>query len=286
MNVNTRSIAIGLRKENVVSKSPSAVLASDADKMAMAAAVRTLAVPDSGQLKMLTQMSPVAASKVAPFVRSESSLDASPTQTRRISPFLRNWDSEFPIVVSNASDTDMARIKQYVLELREKYGLSEREMQDVTLALACHPGLTLNAEVAMLDSILSSVNVFPDPASRSQAGRVLLATYSQLTPARAFKPDHFPQGVVESLTKSGFFDRGGRHNWGGPSPLPLIAARTIANTTDAAFKILIQVIGPWEKQYLFALEQVARFEQDLTGRGYLYPEGAAWEVVLKTQRNA
>jgi hypothetical protein len=87
MNVNTRSIVIGFRTENVVSKSASAVLASEADKMASASAVRTLAVPDSGQLKMLTQMSPVAASKIAPFVRSESSLGASPTQTRRISPF-------------------------------------------------------------------------------------------------------------------------------------------------------------------------------------------------------
>src|SRR5262249_16027016 len=103
-----------------------------------------------------------------------------------------------------ADIADMARIRQYVYKIADSYGLSEQKQQDLALSLLCHPGQTLNAEMAMVDTILSEASRFSDPGPRSQAARVLLATYNGLVPLRVSKPDRFPQGVVEAICKFGF----------------------------------------------------------------------------------
>jgi hypothetical protein len=182
------------------------------------------------------------------------------------------------------TEAQMAEIKEYVSKLREKYNLSEKEVQDVTLALASHPGQSLKAEMEMLNRILATTDSFSDPASRTQAGHVLLQSYSQLTPARAFKPEHFPQGVVEALTRFGFEKGPGLgYKWGGEERLTEVA-RIIAVMDEKAFKILLPVMGTWEPKSGKAFEFIAEYPDSLPGVGDYTPESAASTIVSEVRR--
>lgn len=192
--------------------------------------------------------------------------------------------SGFFTPVANASEADMARIRQYVSQLGDRYGLSAQEMEAVTRSLVSHPGQSLNAEIAMLDRILSTADSLPVPGARSQGARVLLDTYCSLTPARAARPERFPQALVESLTKWGFCPRPGEHRWTPGATDPMKVAYVLANTTDKAFNTLMSVMGPWEpnsyRAFAFILED--RFRSSLLGFGPYSPEEDALVIVRDT----
>lgn len=272
MRVNMMMISVrpGTVADSIASNGP----VGEIKKNTNAASIASLRVlrDSSTALTQMLRLNPIARSATA-----ETS-----AQTRTKGSLVLK--SGFPTPVANASEVDMARIKQYVSQLGDRYGLSQQEMEAVTHALASHPGQSLNAEIAMLDRILSTADSYPVPGARSQAARVLLDTYCSLTPARAARPERFPQALVESLTKWGFCPRPDEYRWTPGATDPMSVAYVLANTTDGAFNTLMSVMGPWEpnsyRAFGFLLQD--RFRSSLLGFGLYSPEEDASVVVQDT----
>jgi hypothetical protein len=272
MKVNTMMISV--RPGTVADTIASTGLVGEIKKNTNAGPIRTLRVLRDSSTAVTQMLS------VNPTARRATAEPSAQTRTKG-SLVLQ---SGFSTPVANASEADMARIKEYVSQLGDRYGLSAQEMEAVTRALASHPGQSLNAEIAMLDRILSTADSFPVPGARSQAGRVLLDTYCSLTPARAARPERFPQALVESLSKWGFCPRPGEYRWRPGATDPMTVAYVLANTTEGAFNTLMSVMGPWEpnsyRAFAFVLED--RFRSSLLGFGPYSPEEDASVIVRDT----